>query len=104
MKPHLKTDNKKIWKPYSQSRQILLKNGYKANICPVGHEILEKLLKDNQVAISPNLLKIANTELNSAYLRPVNRRKKPHPVSYPLGFLEFFIQFVTFDGYLVLDT
>ncbi|MGM3307038.1 hypothetical protein ACSQ6I_13880 [Anabaena sp. WFMT] len=84
-------------KPYSQSRQNLLKNGYKANICPGGHEIPEKLPKDNEVAISPNLLKIANTGLNSAYFRPVNKRKKPHPVSYPLGFVEFFIKLLTVD-------
>ncbi|HEY9804291.1 MAG TPA: site-specific DNA-methyltransferase [Leptolyngbyaceae cyanobacterium] len=99
-----KADNRKVLKPYSQSMKQLLKNGYKAKIRPSGHDISDKFQKDNQGAIPPNLLEIANTESNSAYLRRCKAAGvKPHPARFPQGFAEFFIKFLTDEGDIVLD-
>lgn len=102
--PHPKADNRKVLKPYSQSMKQLLKNGYKAKMRPSGHDISEKFQKNNQGAIPPNLLEIANTESNSAYLRRCKAAGiQPHPARFPQGFAEFFIKFLTDEGDLVLD-
>lgn len=102
--PSPKADNRKVLKPYSQSMKKLLKNGYKAKIRPSGHDISDKFQKDNQGAIPPNLLEIANTESNSVYLRRCKiAGVKPHPARFPQGFAEFFIKFLTDEGDLVLD-
>jgi site-specific DNA-methyltransferase (cytosine-N4-specific) len=102
--PHPKADNRKVLKPYSQSMKQLLKNGYKAKIRPSGHDISDKFQKDNNGAIPPNLLEIANTESNSAYLRRCKAAGiKPHPARFPQGFAEFFIKFLTDEGDIVLD-
>jgi len=102
--PNPKADNKKILKPYSQSMKRLLEKGYKAQVRPSGHDISDKFQKDNQGAIPPNLLEIANTESNSTYLRRCKAAGvKPHPARFPQGFAEFFIKFLTDEGDLVLD-
>lgn len=102
--PNPKADNRKILKPYSQSMKQLLKTGYKAQKRPSGHDISEKFQKDNQGAIPPNLLEIANTESNSAYLRSCKSAGiKTHPARFPQGFAEFFIKFLTDEDDMVLD-
>ncbi|MBU7586577.1 MAG: site-specific DNA-methyltransferase [Nostoc sp. TH1S01] len=102
--PNPKADNRKVLKPYSQSMQRLLKNGYEAKMRPSGHEISDKFQKDNQGAIPPNLLEIPNTESNSVYLRRCKAGGiQPHPARFPQGFAEFFIKFLTNRGDLVLD-
>jgi DNA modification methylase len=102
--PHPKADNRKVLKPYSQSMKQLLKNGYKAKIRPSGHDISDKFQKDNQGAIPPNLLELANTESNSAYLRRCKAAGiQPHPARFPQSFAEFFIKFLTDEGDIILD-
>ncbi|BAZ69866.1 MAG: site-specific DNA-methyltransferase [Pelatocladus maniniholoensis HA4357-MV3] len=102
--PHPKADNRKVLKPYSESMKQLLKNGYKAKMRPSGHDISHRFQKDNQGAIPPNLLEIANTESNSAYLRRCKVAGiQPHPARFPQGFAEFFVKFLTDEGDLVLD-
>ncbi|RUR86579.1 DNA-methyltransferase [Chlorogloeopsis fritschii PCC 9212] len=102
--PHPKADNRKVLKPYSESMKQLLKNGYKAKMRPSGHDISEQFQKDNKGAIPPNLLEIANTESNSAYLRCCKLKGiQPHPARFPQGFAEFFIKFLTDEGDTVLD-
>ncbi|MEA5595552.1 site-specific DNA-methyltransferase [Rivularia sp. UHCC 0363] len=102
--PHPKADNRKVLKPYSQSMKNLLKKGYKAKLRPSGHDISDKFQKDNQGAIPPNLLEIANTESNSAYMRRCKEAGvKPHPARFPRGFAEFFIKFLTDEDDIVLD-
>ncbi|MFB2769668.1 site-specific DNA-methyltransferase [Pelatocladus sp. BLCC-F211] len=102
--PHPKADNRKVLKPYSESMKQLLKNGYKAKMRPSGHDISHRFQKDNQGAIPPNLLEIANTESNSAYLRRCKAVGiQPHPARFPQGFAEFFIKFLTDEDDLVLD-
>ncbi len=102
--PHPKADNRKVLKPYSKSMKNLLEKGYKAKLRPSGHDISDKFQKDNKGAIPPNLLEIANTESNSAYMRRCKQAGiKPHPARFPRGFAEFFIKFLTDEGDIVLD-
>ncbi len=100
-----KADNKRVLQPYSESQKALMRNGYRAKRRPSGHDISEKAFaKDNGGAIPPNLLQIANTESNSAYLRACNDRGiKPHPARYPEALVKFFIDFLTDEGDLVVD-
>jgi site-specific DNA-methyltransferase (cytosine-N4-specific) len=82
----------------------LLQNGYTAKMRPSGHDISDKFQKDNQGAIPPNLLSLANTESNSAYLRRCKEAGiKPHPARFPVDFPKFFIDFLTDEGDIVFD-
>ncbi|MCC5828806.1 MAG: site-specific DNA-methyltransferase [Phycisphaeraceae bacterium] len=88
-------DNRRVLVPYSESMKSLIKNGYKAKKRPSGHDISEKFGKDNGGAIPPNLLTIANTESNSAYLRLCREFSvKPHPARFPAKLVEFFVDFL----------
>ena len=99
-----KANNRNVLKPYSDSMKQLLENGYKAKLRPSGHDISTKFNIDNQGAIPPNLLTLANTESNSAYLRRCKEAGvKPHPARFPLDFPRFFIEFLTDKGDIVLD-
>ncbi len=99
-----KANNRNVLKPYSESMKQLLVNGYKPKLRPSGHDISSKFQKDNNGAIPPNLLVLANTESNSAYLRRCNEAgTKPHPARFPVEFPRFFIDFLTDEGDLVLD-
>lgn len=99
-----KADNRKVLKPYSESMKHLIKNGYKAKLRPSGHDISNKFQKDNMGAIPPNLLEIANTESNSAYLRKCKEAgANIHPARFPPAFAEFFIKFLTDEDQLILD-
>ncbi|AFZ03719.1 DNA methylase N-4/N-6 domain protein [Calothrix sp. PCC 6303] len=102
--PNPQADNRQVLKPYSESMKQLLKKGYEAKLRPSGHDISQKFQKDNQGAIPPNLLEIANTESNSLYLKRCKIAEiKPHPARFPQGFAEFFIKFLTIEGDIVLD-
>lgn len=62
----------------------LLKNGYKAQLRPSGHDISDKFSTDNGGAIPPNLMEIANTESNSYYMKRCKELGlKPHPARFP---------------------
>jgi len=102
--PHPKADNRKVLRPYSDSMKGLLKNGYKAKRRPSGHNISEKFRKDNKGSIPPNFLEISNTESNSHYLVScLDHQLKPHPARFPAKLPEFFINFLTDEGDLILD-
>lgn len=104
MDPFVKSDNRRVLRPYSESMKGLLKNGYKAQLRPSGHDISTKFQKDNNGSIPPNLLEFSNTESNSYYLRRCKEADiKPHPARYPMALPEFFINFLTDPGDLVLD-
>jgi DNA modification methylase len=80
-----KANNRNVLKPYSESMKLLLENGYKAKL-------------------RPNLLTLANTESNSAYLRRCKEAGiKSHPARFPLEFPKFFIEFLTDESDIVLD-
>ena len=102
--PWPKACNKRVLQPYSDSMRDLLKNGYKPNPRPSGHDISDRFGTDNGAAIPPNLLAIANTESNSPYLRYCrDKGLKPHPARFPLELPEFFIRMLTDEGDSVLD-
>lgn len=99
-----KSDNKKVLQPYSDAMKTLLKNGYKAKKRPSGHDISDKFSRDNGGSIPSNVIQIANTESNSAYLRACRARDiKPHPARYPEALVKFFLDFLTDEGDLVYD-
>jgi len=99
-----KADNRQVLKPYSESMKQLIKNGYTPKLRPSGHDISNKFQKDNQGAIPPNLLELANTESNSAYMRRCREANiKPHPARFPEGLADFFIRFLTSEKDTVLD-
>jgi site-specific DNA-methyltransferase (cytosine-N4-specific) len=88
-------DNRRVLQPYSEAMKALLKNGYKAKMRPSGHDISEAFNRDNGGAIPSNLLTIANTESNSAYLRLCREFDiKPHPARFPAKLVEFFVDFL----------
>lgn len=102
--PWPKASNRRVPWPYSDAMRGLLKNGYRAKLRPSGHDISEKFSVDNGVAIAPNLIAIANTESNSAYLRACEEHgMKPHPARYPAELPEFFVRMLTDPGDLVVD-
>jgi DNA modification methylase len=99
-----KADNRRVLKPYSESMEQLLKNGYRAKLRPSGHDISGNFNKRHKGAIPPNLLEIANTESNSEYLRRCKDAGiKPHPARFPGAFADFFIKFLTDESDCVLD-
>jgi DNA modification methylase len=99
-----KADNRAILQPYSDSMKSLIKNGYKAQKRPSGHDISTKFQRDNGGSIPPNLIQIANTESNSEYLRECKKRGiKPHPARYPESLAKLFVDFLTDEGDLVVD-
>lgn len=128
-----KADNRKVLQPYSESQKTLMKRGYQAKKRPSGHDISPTAFsKDNGGAIPPNLInapqpaddlvdmvespefpefmlssnviQIANTESNSAYLRACKAQEiKPHPARYPEALVKFFVNFLTDEGDLVVD-
>ncbi|MCI0490625.1 MAG: site-specific DNA-methyltransferase [Blastocatellia bacterium] len=102
--PFVDADNRRVLNPYSKSMESLLKNGYKPALRPSGHDISDKFQRDNGGAIPPNLLQYSNTESNSYYLRRCKEENiKPHPARFPQALPEFFINFLTSPGDLILD-
>lgn len=102
--PFPKANNRRVLRPYSDSMESLLERGYDAKERPSGHDISENFAKRNGGAIPPNLLEIANTDSNSAYLQRCREADIPiHPARFPADLPRFFIEFLTEPGDLVLD-
>ncbi len=84
--PYPKVSNRRVLQPYSHSMRQLLKNGYKPKLRPSGHDISDKFQRDNNGAIPPNLIALANTESNGAYQRYCRKRGlKDHPVPFTIS-------------------
>jgi len=99
-----KANNRRVLRPYSESMKALLRNGYKAKRRPSGHDISPKFSQDRGGSIPHNLLQIANTESNSAYLRACRTHStKPHPARFPEALPSFFIRFLTDPLDVVVD-
>jgi DNA modification methylase len=102
--PWPKASNRRVLVPYSDSMKELLKNGYQAKMRPSGHDISKKFSIDNQASIPPNLIAVANTESNSAYLRHcLQSGIKPNPARYPAEIPEYFIRMLTDKGDIIID-
>jgi site-specific DNA-methyltransferase (cytosine-N4-specific) len=103
---HPKSDNRRVLLAYSVAMEDLLKRqSYNAGKRPSEHEInTTSFLTNNGGAIAPNVLALANSESNSAYIRRCKENNlKLHPARFPVAFAEFFIHFLTDEGDLVLD-
>jgi site-specific DNA-methyltransferase (cytosine-N4-specific) len=84
--------------------KVLLAKGYKPMLRPSGHDISDCFGTDNGAAIPPNLISLAHTESNSAYIRYCRERGiVPHPARFPTEIPEFFIRMLTEAGDLVID-
>ncbi|MCL2014767.1 MAG: site-specific DNA-methyltransferase [Defluviitaleaceae bacterium] len=119
-----KADNRRILRPYSKSmQQLLKKQQFNAGKRPSEHVISEEgFLKDNGGSIARNVLEleqidenknlrlpfsmlsIANTKSSDFFMRTCQQRNiTPHPARMPLELANFFIEFLTDPGDLVLD-
>ena len=101
-----KASNRKVLQPYKPSMQKLMKRKrYNAGPRPSGHSISEdSFFTDNGGAIPPNVLEFSNTAWKAAYTNWCKRHDvPPHPARMPQGLVEFFINFLTDEGDLVLD-
>ena len=102
--PWPKASNRRVLQPYSDSMETLLKNGYKAQKRPSGHDISKKFATNNGAAIPPNLIALANTESNSFYLRYCKEHNlTPHPARFPAELPEYFVRMLTDAGDFVID-
>lgn len=109
-----KADNRKVLRPYSKDMIRLAKRGVKNTVRPSGYNI-----KDSFTAIAsggsipPNviddetpseLLKFGNNSSNDSYTKRCKEvGVKIHPARFPAMLPEFFINFLTDEGDLVLD-
>jgi site-specific DNA-methyltransferase (cytosine-N4-specific) len=119
-----KASNKNVLRPYSTSTQNMHKRGsYNDGVRPSGHVLSkDSFLKDNGGSIHPNVLQIEeiepgkdarmphnvlslpHTTSNDYYQRMCKEQNiEPHPARMPLQLVDFFIQFLTEQGDLVLD-
>lgn len=105
--PYPKADVTKVLSPYSDRMQKLLENPekyYKPKVRPSGHDISATFGNDNGGAIPSNLLQIPNSESNGNYQAVCKKLDlKTHPARFPSKLPEFFINFLTDPGDLVLD-
>ncbi|WP_324657779.1 site-specific DNA-methyltransferase [Bacillus altitudinis] len=106
-----KSDIRKVLVPYSDRMKKLLENSdkyYTPKERPSGHHISNNFSNNNGGAIPSNLLKIANTESNSKYLKYFKKIGdelgiKSHPARFPKKLPEFFIKLLTEENDLVVD-
>lgn len=101
-----KSDNRKVLLSYSGAMEELLRRQtYIGGKRPSEHDINQtSFLTNNGGAIAPNVLALANSESNSAYIRRCKENNlKLHPARFPVAFAEFFITFLTDEGDTVVD-
>jgi DNA modification methylase len=101
-----KADNRRVLKEYSKAMQRLLKSGkYNSGSRPSQHNIGEtSFLTNNGGAIPANCLSFSNTSASQDYLEYCRDNDlKAHPARMPSGLAEFFINFLTDKGDIVLD-
>ncbi len=104
--PHPKADNRRVLRPYSESMKRLLKRrDYNRSTRPSGHNISgDTFLADNGGAIPSNVLEYANTQSTDPYRQYCIDNDLPiHPARMQLGIIQFFVEFLTEPGDLVLD-
>jgi site-specific DNA-methyltransferase (cytosine-N4-specific) len=104
--PWVPADNRKILVDYSKGMKRLLERGrYNSGHRPSDHRINEtSFLKDNGGAIPPNVLAFANTSDDANYVawcRLMGMR--PHPARMPSTLAQFFVDFLTEKGDVVMD-
>jgi len=101
--PWPKADNRKVLQEYSPDMLRLLKRGYRAKERPSGHKITSKFT-DNGGSIPSNLITAGNNDSNGRYMERCKRAGiKPHPARFPIQLPQFFLNFLTEPGDLVVD-
>lgn len=119
-----KADNRKVLRPYSKSMKKLLKNQkYNAGVRPSQHKIseksflknhngsimhnfleLEQLDEEREIRLPKNVFSMSNTASSDFFLRACRDKGiKPHPARMPVELPNFFIEFLTDPGDIVLD-
>jgi DNA modification methylase len=116
--PHPKADNRRVLTEYSASMKRLLERGtYNGGRRPSEHQVGHRsFLTDHGGAIPPNVLVppaavdpdavlvVSNTGSNGRYQRACKAAGVTgHPARMAEGIAEFFVQFLTDPGDLVLD-
>lgn len=105
--PWPKADVTKVLTEYSARMRKLLRDPqafYSPRVRPSGHDIGEAFGKDNGGAIPANLLQIANSESNGAYLGGCAALGiKAHPARFPAKLPQFFVRMLTEPRDLVVD-
>ena len=101
-----KADNRRVLSSYSPAmRKLLETQHYNAGKRPSEHLIgSESFLKDNGGAIPSNVLTLSNTSASDSYQQYCRDNEiELHPARMPIGLANFFIQFLTQPGDLVID-
>jgi site-specific DNA-methyltransferase (cytosine-N4-specific) len=101
-----KADNRQVLTEYGPDMKKLLETReYNAGRRPSGHVIGEDtFFKDNGGAIPGNVLRYANTPWNSEYVAYCRAHGlKRHPARMQPGLVEFFVEFLTDEGDMILD-
>lgn len=102
-----KADVTKVLVEYSARMKKLLEDPdafYAPKKRPSGHDVSTGFGKKNGGAIPSNMLQIANSESNGAYLKGCKTiGSTPHPARFPAKLPEFFIKFLTEPNDLVVD-
>lgn len=119
-----KADNRNVLRPYSKSMKSLLKRqNYNSGKRPSEHKIsdtsfltdhngsimpnvieLEQINDNRELRLPQNMFSIANTNSNGFFLKTCRERKiLPHPARMQSELVNFFIEFLTDPGDIVLD-
>lgn len=101
-----KANNRNVLKGYSTAMQRLLKTKqFNAGKRPSEHRISEESFAvDHGGAIPPNVLSISNTGANDLYQEYCRQHTiECHPARMPTDLPQFFINFLTDPGDIVLD-
>lgn len=103
--PDAKADNRKVLREYTDSmKRLIATKKYNRGARPSGHVVREGFTEDHGGAIPANMLTIPNTGNDRRYLEACKARGlRPHPARFPAEIPEFFIEFLTDAGDLVLD-
>ncbi len=103
--PTAKADNRRVLREYTESmKKLIATKKYNRGARPSGHVVSEGFTEDRGGAIPSNMLTIPNTGNDRQYLDACKaKRLRPHPARFPAELPEFFIEFLTDPGDLVLD-
>lgn len=104
--PYPYANNRNVAEPYSRQMKKLLASGkYNSGTRPSEHIISETAFSiDNGGAIPSNVIIAANTTSNDIYIKKCKEHNLPiHPARMASAIPEFFIDFLTQPGDIVLD-
>jgi DNA modification methylase len=99
-----KADNRRVLRPYTKSMENLLIKGYNEGPRPSGHVVSKSWGKRQGGSIPPNLIIASNTRSSDKYLKGCKEYGlEVHPARFVEAIPEFFINFLTKPGDLILD-